>query len=57
MTKEHVNHTDIARFADERINLKQEHAVSLRKQAQNLRDKLKSHITEHPDFDFYYDAK
>ncbi len=50
MTKLHVNHTDIARFADERINLKQENATVLRKQAQNLREKLKSHIAEHPDF-------
>lgn len=50
MSKEHVNHADIAGFADERINLKQEDAKILRKQARNLRDRLESHIGEHPDF-------
>lgn len=50
MTREHVNHADIARFADERVNLKQDDASVLRKQAKNLREKLEAHIGAHPDF-------
>lgn len=50
MSREHVDHSDIARFADERVNLKREDAVSLREQANRLRDRLETYIAEHPDF-------
>lgn len=50
MSREHVDHADIARFADARVNLKREDAASLRDQANRLRDKLETYISEHPDF-------
>jgi len=50
MTTEHVSHSDIARFADERVNLKQDDASGLRKQANTVRDKVESHLNAHPDF-------
>lgn len=51
MSREHVNHRDIARFADERVNLKREDASELRAQANRLRDKLESYLGDHPDFE------
>lgn len=51
MSREHVSHKDIVRFADERVNLKREDAGSLRKQANNLRDKLEAYLADHPDFE------
>lgn len=50
MTIQHVDHAAIARFADERVNLKHDDASILRKQARNLREKLESHVNEHPNF-------
>lgn len=50
MTTEHVKHSDLLRFAEERVNLKQEDASILRNQANNLRDKLESYVVEHPQF-------
>lgn len=51
MSKEHVSHADIARFADERVNLKREDAAELRAQANRLREKLEGYLKDHPDFD------
>ena len=51
MSRDHVNHSDIARFADERVNLKREDATELRRQANMLRDKLETYLNENPDFD------
>ncbi len=50
MSRDHVSHSDIARFADARVNLKREDAVELRAQANRLRDKLETYLGEHPDF-------
>jgi hypothetical protein len=50
MSREHVGHGDIVRFADSRVNLKQEDATELRTQANSLRDKLKVYLADHPDF-------
>jgi hypothetical protein len=50
MSRQHVDHADIARFADERVNLKREDASELRAQANRLRDKLETYLSEHPDF-------
>src|SRR5882762_2217641 len=51
MGRQHVGHADIARFADERVNLKREDAAELRAQANRLRDKLDGYLEEHPDFE------
>ena len=50
MSKSHVGHSDIARFADERVNLKRDDATELRRQANLLRDKLEGYLADHPDF-------
>ena len=50
MSREHVDHQDIVRFADERVNLKRDDAVELRRQANMLRDKLEAYLADHPDF-------
>lgn len=50
MSREHVDHADLARFADERVNLKREDTSDLRSQANRLREKLGEYLKEHPDF-------
>lgn len=50
MSREHVSHTDIARFADEKVNLPREKASVYRDQVNRLREKLEGYLGEHPDF-------
>lgn len=50
MSREHVGHNDILRFAEERVNLPQDKAQEYRAQARRLREKLESYVDEHPDF-------
>jgi hypothetical protein len=50
MSRDHVNHADLVRFADERVNLKRDDAAELRAQANRLRDKLEGYLADHPDF-------
>jgi tRNA nucleotidyltransferase (CCA-adding enzyme) len=50
MSRDHVNHADLVRFADERVNLKRDDAADLRAQANRLRDKLEGYLADHPDF-------
>lgn len=50
ITQEHVSHRDIARFAQDRVNLPKEKADEYRAQANRLRDKLENYLGEHPDF-------
>lgn len=51
MSREHVGHRDILRFAEERVNLKREDATELRAQANRLRDRLETYLNEHPNFE------
>ena len=51
MSRNHIDHNDIARFADERVNLKSEDAAELRDQVWRLRDRLEEYLKEHPDFE------
>ena len=51
MSRDHVNHSDIVRFADQRVNLKRDDATELRRQANMLRDKLETYLSQNPDFD------
>lgn len=50
MTRQHVDHSDIERFAQDKVNLPQDKANKYRKQARNLREKLDAYLKEHPDF-------
>jgi hypothetical protein len=50
MSRDHVSHADLIRFADDRVNLKRDDAVDLRAQANRLRDRLESYLADHPDF-------
>jgi tRNA nucleotidyltransferase (CCA-adding enzyme) len=50
MSREHVNHKDIVRYAEEKVNLPADKALEYRAQAKRLRDKLETYIGEHPDF-------
>lgn len=50
MSRQHVDHQDIARFAVERVNLPKEHADEYRGQARRLREKLEAYVGEHSDF-------
>src|SRR3954454_23381985 len=50
MSRLHVDHADIARFATERVNLPKDKADEYRGQARRLRERLETYIYEHPDF-------
>lgn len=50
MGRQHVDHKDILRFAEDRVNLPKEKADEYRAQARRLREKLESYLDEHPDF-------
>ena len=46
----HVLHRDLARFADQVVNLPAEHVRKHRKQVNGLRDRLAKKIADDPDF-------
>lgn len=50
MARKHVDHSDIARFAEERVNLPRDKANVHRAQVRRLREKLEEYLSEHPDF-------
>ena len=50
MARTHVDHSDIARFAKDHVNLPKERADEYRCQAGRLIEKLDKYIGEHPDF-------
>ncbi|PPC99541.1 MAG: nucleotidyltransferase [Methylotenera sp.] len=50
MSRTHVDHKDIARFAEDKVNLPKAKADEYRAQARRLREKLEGYIAEHPDF-------
>lgn len=50
MSRAHVDHRDLVRFAEERVNLPKEKADEFRAQARRLREKLEGYLAEHPDF-------
>lgn len=51
MSREHVSHREIARFADEQVNLPREKATQFREQANRLRDKLEDYLKVNPNFE------
>ena len=50
MSRIHIDHRDIVKFADERVNLPKDKADEYRAQARRLRERLEGYIGEHPDF-------
>ncbi len=50
MTRQHISHADIVRFADEKVNLPRDKAEEYRAQARRLREKLDGYLSEHPTF-------
>lgn len=50
MTRAHIDHRDIVRFADEKVNLPKDKADEYRAQARRLRDKVDTYVSEHPTF-------
>ena len=50
MARQHVDHREIARFAQERVNLPREKAQTYRAQARRLRERLETYLSENPDF-------
>ena len=50
MSRTHIDHIDLVRFANERVNLPRDKANEYRAQARRLREKLESYLKEHPDF-------
>jgi len=50
MGRQHVGHSEIAAFAQERVNLPKDKADEYRAQARRLREKLEGYLAEHPSF-------
>ena len=50
MSRQHIDHSDIARFAQDKVNLPQDKANKYRAQARRLRERLEGYIGEHPNF-------
>ena len=50
MARQHVDHGDIVKFAQEKVNLPKDKADEYRAQARRLREKLEGYLDEHPDF-------
>lgn len=50
MGRNHIDHGDISRFAQEKVNLPKDKANEHRAQARRVRERLQSYLTEHPDF-------
>ena len=50
MARTHVDHGEIVRFAQDRVNLPRDKANEYRAQARRLREKLDGYLKEHPDF-------
>lgn len=50
MGRHHVGHTEIAAFAQDKVNLPKDKANEYRAQARRLREKLEGYLNEHPDF-------
>lgn len=50
MSREHVNHRDLVKFAEEKVNLPKAKANEYRAQARRLREKVEGYISDHPDF-------
>jgi hypothetical protein len=50
MSRAHVDHADLRKFAEDKVNLPKEWADEYRAQVRRLREKLEVYLHEHPDF-------
>jgi len=50
MARAHVDHRDIVKFAEDKVNLPRDTASEYRAQARRLRERLETYVDEHPDF-------
>jgi hypothetical protein len=50
MGRQHIGHSEIAAFAQDKVNLPKDKANEYRAQARRLREKLEGYLGEHPDF-------
>ena len=50
MSRLHVDHADLVRFAEDKVNLPRDKAEEYRAQARRLRERLETYLDEHPDF-------
>lgn len=50
MSRDHVSHSHLVQFANDRVNLPKDKADEYRAQARRLREKLEGYLDEHPDF-------
>ncbi|MCW2395734.1 MULTISPECIES: CBASS oligonucleotide cyclase [unclassified Sphingobium] len=50
MSRQHVDHREIAAFAQDKVNLPKDWADTYRAQARGLRERLERYLDEHPDF-------
>src|SRR5882672_10766905 len=50
MSRSHVDHADVVRFAAERVNLPKDKTDEYRAQVRRLRERLEGYLAEHPDF-------
>lgn len=50
MSRSHVDHKDILRFAEEKVNLPRDKANIIREQARRVREKVEGYVSEHKDF-------
>lgn len=50
MSRDHIDHRDVLRFAEDKVNLPKDKADEYRAQAGRVREKLENYISDHPDF-------
>ena len=50
MSREHVGHRELQRFAEDKVNLPRTKANQYRAQARRLRERLDSYLRDHPGF-------
>lgn len=50
MGRQHIGHSEIAAFAQDKVNLPKDKADEYRAQGRRLREKLEGYLGEHPDF-------
>lgn len=50
MAREHVDHKDISRFAQDRVNLPKDNANKYREQAKRVKEKVEGYLSENPDY-------
>lgn len=50
MSRAHIDHLDIAKFATDKVNLPKDKADRYRTQVRGLRERLDKHLSDNPDF-------